>query len=46
MNWSYSSDGRPIGVQLIGKRFDDLGVLKLARTLEQMRPPQRDWPGL
>ncbi len=23
---------------------DDLGVLRLSRALEQMRPPQRDWP--
>jgi len=44
VNWSYSSDGLPIGIQLVGKRFDDLGVLKLARFIEQLRPPQRAWP--
>ena len=44
LNWSFSKDGLPIGVQVIGKRFDDLGVLRLSRALEQMRPAQRDWP--
>ena len=44
VNWSYSSDGLPIGIQLVGKRFDDLGVLKLARFIEQLRPPQLAWP--
>jgi aspartyl-tRNA(Asn)/glutamyl-tRNA(Gln) amidotransferase subunit A len=44
MNWSYSAYGLPIGVQVIGKRFDDLGVLRLCRLIEQVRPKQRDWP--
>ncbi|MGD9945055.1 MAG: amidase [Burkholderiaceae bacterium] len=44
LNWSYSADGLPIGVQLIGQRFDDAGVLRLARLIEQLRPPQRPWP--
>jgi aspartyl-tRNA(Asn)/glutamyl-tRNA(Gln) amidotransferase subunit A len=44
VNWAYSTDGLPIGVQLVGKRFDDLGVLKLARFIERLRPPQRPWP--
>ena len=44
LNWSYSKDGLPIGVQLIGKRFDDMGVLRLSRALEQMRPAQKAWP--
>ncbi len=44
INWSYSSDGLPIGIQLVGQRFDDLGVLKLARLIEQLRPPQQPWP--
>jgi aspartyl-tRNA(Asn)/glutamyl-tRNA(Gln) amidotransferase subunit A len=38
-------DGRlPIGVQIAGRRFDDLGVLRLSRVLEQLRPPQPAWP--
>src|SRR6185436_13754127 len=44
VNWSWSADGLPIGMQLIGKRFDDSGVLRLARLIEQIRPKQRPWP--
>jgi aspartyl-tRNA(Asn)/glutamyl-tRNA(Gln) amidotransferase subunit A len=44
LNWSYSSEGLPIGVQVIGRRFDDLGVLKLSRLIETLRPAQRPWP--
>jgi aspartyl-tRNA(Asn)/glutamyl-tRNA(Gln) amidotransferase subunit A len=44
LNWSYTAEGLPIGVQLTGKRFDDAGVLKLAQVLEKLRPPQRPWP--
>jgi aspartyl-tRNA(Asn)/glutamyl-tRNA(Gln) amidotransferase subunit A len=46
VNWSYSGDGLPIGVQLIGKRFDDAGVLRLASLVETLRPQQRPWPQL
>jgi aspartyl-tRNA(Asn)/glutamyl-tRNA(Gln) amidotransferase subunit A len=42
--WSYTADGLPIGVQLVGQRFDDVGVLRLSRALEQLRPPQKAWP--
>jgi aspartyl-tRNA(Asn)/glutamyl-tRNA(Gln) amidotransferase subunit A len=44
LNWTFSKDGLPIGIQIIGKRFDDLGVLRLSRALEQMRPAQKAWP--
>jgi aspartyl-tRNA(Asn)/glutamyl-tRNA(Gln) amidotransferase subunit A len=44
VNWGYSGDGLPIGVQLIGRRFDDAGVLGLARLIEELRPAQRPWP--
>ena len=44
INWTASRDGLPIGVQIIGRRFDDAGVLKLARLVEQLRPAQRAWP--
>jgi aspartyl-tRNA(Asn)/glutamyl-tRNA(Gln) amidotransferase subunit A len=46
LNWTFSKDGLPIGIQIIGKRFDDLGVLRLSRVLEQMRPTQKAWPEL
>jgi Asp-tRNA(Asn)/Glu-tRNA(Gln) amidotransferase A subunit family amidase len=44
VNWGYTEDGLPIGVQLAGARHDDLGVLRMARALERLRPPQRPWP--
>ncbi|HET7362719.1 MAG TPA: amidase [Burkholderiales bacterium] len=44
VNWSYSAGGLPIGVQIIGKRFDDAGVLRVARLIEKLRPVQRPWP--
>ena len=44
LNWTFSKDGLPIGIQIIGRRFDDLGVLRLSRALEQMRPAQKAWP--
>ena len=44
LNWTFSADGLPVGVQVIGRRFDDLGVLRLSRLLEQLRPAQRAWP--
>jgi aspartyl-tRNA(Asn)/glutamyl-tRNA(Gln) amidotransferase subunit A len=46
VNWSYSGDALPIGIQLVGRRFDDAGVLRLARLAERLRPAQRPWPRL
>jgi aspartyl-tRNA(Asn)/glutamyl-tRNA(Gln) amidotransferase subunit A len=40
----HTADGRPIGLQIAGRRHDDLGVLRLARAWEQMRPAPRPWP--
>lgn len=44
INCGYTSSGLPIGLQITGRRFDDLGVLRLARAYEELRPPQRPWP--
>ncbi|HYF58482.1 MAG TPA: amidase [Burkholderiaceae bacterium] len=44
VNWDFGGDGLPRGVQIVGRRFDDLGVLRLARAIETIRPPQRPWP--
>ncbi|MFG6667038.1 amidase [Halomonas sp. HNIBRBA4712] len=46
LNAGYSREGMPIGVQLIGPRFNDHGVLKLAYQLQSCLalPPQ--WPSL
>jgi aspartyl-tRNA(Asn)/glutamyl-tRNA(Gln) amidotransferase subunit A len=42
--WTVSRDGLPIGVQVIGRRFDDGGVLRLSRMLELLRPALPAWP--
>jgi aspartyl-tRNA(Asn)/glutamyl-tRNA(Gln) amidotransferase subunit A len=44
INCGYSSQGLPIGLQVIGGRFDDVGVLSFCRAFEDMRPPARPWP--
>jgi len=43
VNWDFH-DGLPVGIQLVGQRFDDLGVMRLARLVEQLRPAQLAWP--
>ncbi|WP_431312737.1 amidase [Roseateles agri] len=45
INCGYTAAGLPIGLQVIGHRFDDLGVLQVCAAFEQMRPAQRAWPG-
>ncbi|NRF69504.1 amidase [Aquincola sp. S2] len=40
----FTASGLPIGLQIAGRRHDDLGVLQLARAWEQMRPVMRAWP--
>ena len=40
----HDSEGLPIGLQIVGHRFDDLGVLRMARVYEDLRPPLRSWP--
>lgn len=42
--WRMSADGRPIGIQLVGRRHRDLDVLALALTCEQLRSAQPAWP--
>jgi Asp-tRNA(Asn)/Glu-tRNA(Gln) amidotransferase A subunit family amidase len=44
INCGYTSDGLPIGLQIIGHRHDDLGVLQVSRAYEQLRPAQKPWP--
>lgn len=46
INCGYTSEGLPIGLQIIGRRFDDLGVLRLSTLYEKLRPVQRPWPTL
>ena len=42
--WTTTSNGRPIGVQLVGRRFADLVVLRLAAACEALRPASPPWP--
>jgi aspartyl-tRNA(Asn)/glutamyl-tRNA(Gln) amidotransferase subunit A len=44
INGGYDQQGFPIGVQIVGRRFDDLGVLGMAKAFETLRGPQRPWP--
>jgi aspartyl-tRNA(Asn)/glutamyl-tRNA(Gln) amidotransferase subunit A len=44
VNGGYDANGFPIGVQIVGRRFDDIGVLGTAKTFEGLRGPQRPWP--
>jgi aspartyl-tRNA(Asn)/glutamyl-tRNA(Gln) amidotransferase subunit A len=44
VNGGYDAQGFPIGVQIVGRRFDDLGVLAMAKTFEGFRGPQKPWP--
>jgi aspartyl-tRNA(Asn)/glutamyl-tRNA(Gln) amidotransferase subunit A len=34
----FTSDGLPVGLQIVGRRFDDLGVLQASAAYEQAQP--------
>jgi aspartyl-tRNA(Asn)/glutamyl-tRNA(Gln) amidotransferase subunit A len=34
----FNADGLPVGLQIVGRRFDDLGVLQAAAAFEQAQP--------
>lgn len=46
VNGGFAEDGRTIGVQISGRRFDDLGLLSAANWYERHRPADQtpDWP--
>ena len=44
INCGYTSSGLPIGLQIAGQRFNDLGVLQVARAFELIRDAQHPWP--
>ncbi|MFB2551802.1 amidase [Ensifer soli] len=44
VNFALDERHLPIGVQVIGHRCDDLGVLQLTKTLEDLRGVTMDWP--
>jgi Asp-tRNA(Asn)/Glu-tRNA(Gln) amidotransferase A subunit family amidase len=41
---AFTTKGLPIGLQIVGHRHDDLGVLRMARLWERLRGPGRPWP--
>ncbi len=41
----FSDEGLPIGLQIVGRRFDDVGVLAVARAYEEIRSAEMlPWP--
>jgi aspartyl-tRNA(Asn)/glutamyl-tRNA(Gln) amidotransferase subunit A len=44
INCGFSRDGMPIGLQIVGPRFADLAVLRVAKQFENWRGPIRNWP--
>jgi len=44
MDCGRTAGGLPIGLQIAGRRHDDLGVLRLARAWERLRLPPPAWP--
>ncbi len=46
VNAGFTRAGLPIGLQIIGRRFDDIGVLRLSQAWESMCPAKRPWPKL
>ncbi|MDH5816660.1 MAG: amidase [Candidatus Nezhaarchaeota archaeon] len=41
-----SKDGLPIGMQIVGRKFDDIGVLKLSKAFQDISPWIKDLEGL
>jgi aspartyl-tRNA(Asn)/glutamyl-tRNA(Gln) amidotransferase subunit A len=47
----FTSNGLPVGLQIVGRPFDDVGVLRAARAFESAkpehwrRPPDQNIPG-
>jgi aspartyl-tRNA(Asn)/glutamyl-tRNA(Gln) amidotransferase subunit A len=44
INCGTTRTGLPIGLQIVGRRHDDLGVMQVASAYERIRGPQRPWP--
>ncbi len=42
----FTKDGLPVGLQIVGRRYDDLGVLQASRAFEKIRPWQDKKPPL
>lgn len=46
VNAGFAKTGLPIGLQIVGRRFDDVGVLRLSQAWEELCPEKRPWPVL
>jgi Asp-tRNA(Asn)/Glu-tRNA(Gln) amidotransferase A subunit family amidase len=44
INCGFTTSGLPIGLQIVGRRHDDHGVLKLAKAYETARGLITNWP--
>jgi len=45
VNCGFDAEGLPIGLQIVRRRFDDVGVLSVARAYEDIRSAEmRPWP--
>ncbi len=44
INCGYTKEGKPVGLQISGRRFDDPGVVRLSRWFETARGAQKKWP--
>ncbi|MCJ1960439.1 amidase [Novosphingobium mangrovi (ex Hu et al. 2023)] len=44
INCGYTREGLPIGLQIVGRRFEDMAVLRASAWYEKARPAQRPWP--
>jgi aspartyl-tRNA(Asn)/glutamyl-tRNA(Gln) amidotransferase subunit A len=42
----FASNGLPIGLQIVGARFDDRTVLRAGKTYQQAAPLTDRWPGI
>ncbi|MEM1576001.1 MAG: amidase [Archaeoglobaceae archaeon] len=40
----FSKDGLPIGMQIVGRKFDDLGVLRISKAFQDIAPWQKVKP--
>jgi aspartyl-tRNA(Asn)/glutamyl-tRNA(Gln) amidotransferase subunit A len=44
INCGFSASGLPIGLQIVGRRFDDRGVFRMARDYESVTEGVKRWP--
>jgi aspartyl-tRNA(Asn)/glutamyl-tRNA(Gln) amidotransferase subunit A len=42
----FTADGLPVSLQLVGRRYDDAGVMRASRAFEKVAPWADHWPEL